>query len=158
MSMNLIRLTYFSRSRLGQSCENYDARVHEIARIAAINNRRDDITAALICDDRWFAQVIEGRESIVSLTFERILRDQRHSDVSLVTMQPIADRRYADYAMVTISRSQDNDDLFRHYCEDQHFDPRQMRADRLCDLIEAVVQRGAKGAQSWTTESATSAA
>ena len=156
--MILIRLTYFSRSRLDQNLESHDARVHEIARAAAINNCRDDITAALICDDRWFAQVIEGRESIVSLTFERILRDQRHCDVSLVTMQPIAERRYADYAMVTIPRGEDNDDLFRHYCEDQHFDPRQMRADRLCDLIEAVVQRGAKGAQSWTTASATSAA
>jgi hypothetical protein len=156
--MNLIRLTYFSRSRLDQSRENLDARVREITKAAAINNRRDDITAALICDDRWFAQVIEGRETIVSLTFERILRDQRHCDVSLVTMQPIAERRYPGYAMVAIPRSQDNDDLFRHYCEDEHFDPRQMRADRLCDLIEAVVQRGAEGGHSWTTASVTSAA
>jgi len=156
--MMLIRLTYFSRSQLDQSRGRHDARVREIIRAAAINNSRDDITAALICDHRWFAQVLEGRESIVSVTFERILRDQRHCDVSLVTMQPIAERRYAGHAMVAIPRSEDNDDLFRHYCEDQHFDPRQMRADRLCDLIEAVVHRGAKGEQPWTTASATSAA
>jgi hypothetical protein len=153
--MILIRLTYFSRSQLDQ---NRDGRVCEITEASAINNRRDDITSALICDHHWFAQVLEGPESIVSLTFERILRDPRHSDVSLVTMQPIAERRYADYAIVAIPRSKDNDDLFRHYCEDERFDPRQMRADRLCDLIEAVVQRGAKGGQSWTTANATSAA
>ena len=41
------------------------------------------------------------------------------------------------------SRGEDNGDLFRHYGEDESFDPRQMRADRLCDLIEAVVRRSA---------------
>ena len=121
------------------------------------NNRRDNITGALICDHRWFAQVLEGAEGKISATFERILRDRRHCDVSLVTMQPVAKRRYEDFAMVAVCRGEDNGDLFRHYGEGEGFDPREMRADRLADLIQAVVSRNAGGTP-WTTRSATNAA
>jgi hypothetical protein len=138
--MILIRLTFFSRNRL----ERQDARsVAEILATSQSNNRRDDLTAALIYDDDWFAQELEGSETALSVTFERILRDQRHAEVSLVTMQPVAARRYPD-PMTAIARSGDNDDLFRHYCDGGRFDPRLMRADRLADLVEAVVTRAAK--------------
>lgn len=158
----LMRLIYFSRHRLDQW---YDDRAHGVAEILAVavaNNRRDGITGALIHDDRWFAQVLEGDEAAVSATFERILRDPRHRDVSLVTMEGVSARRYADFAMACIGRSQDNGDLFRHYGEDEGFDPRQIRRDRLADLIEAVVRRGptgeqTTGEQTWTTKNATSA-
>jgi hypothetical protein len=60
--------------------------------------------------------------------------------------------------MACFRRSQDNNDLFRHYGEDNRFDPRQIRRDRLSDLIDAVAQRGATGEPSWTIKSVTSAA
>ena len=60
--------------------------------------------------------------------------------------------------MVCVFRDEDNSDLFRHYGEDECFDPRQMRADRLSDLIEAVVHRGATGGPTWTKKRATNAA
>jgi Sensors of blue-light using FAD len=137
--MKLIRLTYFSRS-----CIEPDDRercVKEIIATATANNRRDGVTGGLIFDDQWFVQELEGTESKVSATFERILRDRRHRNVSLVTMLAVTERRYPAFAMACIPRDQDNNDLFRHYGEDALFDPRQMRGDRLSDLIEAVMQR-----------------
>jgi hypothetical protein len=156
--MKLIRLTYFSRNRLDQWYGSRDCGIAEILAISVANNLRDCITGALICDDRWFVQALEGVENKVSATFERILRDQRHRDVSLVTMQAVAQRRYPNFAMVCLFRDEDNSDLFRHYSEDEGFDPREMRADRLSDLIEAVVDRGAPGGPAWTTKRATNAA
>lgn len=156
--MMLTRLIYFSRNRLDRCYDSQEAGLAAITATAAANNRRDGITAALVCDPLWFAQALEGAESTISLTFERILRDPRHCEVSLVTMQPIAHRHYADLAMLTLLRGEDNDDLFRHYGEDGYYDPRQMRAERLCDLIEAVVERGATGGQAWMKKTVTSAA
>ena len=157
--MMLIRVTYFSRNRLDRRYGSVPNGINEILATSVANNRRDGITGALICDDRWFAQVLEGLETKVSATFERILRDQRHGDVSLVTMQAVGERLYGDFAMLAIFRGEDNSDLFRHYAEDETFDPRQMRADRLSDLIEEVVRRQATGGQPpWTTRSATTAA
>ena len=163
MTTMLMRLIYFSRHRLDQWYDDRARGVADILAVAVANNQRDGITGALIHDDRWFAQVLEGDESAVSATFERILRDERHRDVSLVTMEGVSARRYADFAMACVGRSQDNGDLFRHYGEDERFDPRQIRRDRLSDLIEAVVRRGpagdrTTGDQRWTTKSATNAA
>jgi hypothetical protein len=156
--MMLIRLTYFSRNRLSDWYSNKDCGIAEILATSVANNLRDCITGALICDDRWFVQALEGGENKVSAAFERILRDQRHRDVSLVTMQAVAERRFPNFAMLCVFRDQDNNDLFRHYAEDDCFDPRQMRADRLSDLIEAVADRGATGGSAWMKKRASNAA
>jgi hypothetical protein len=138
--MVLIRLTFFSRNRL-DCVEN--SGITEILVASRNNNRRDGITSALLYDDIWFAQELEGSETAVTVTFERILRDWRHTNVSLVTMQPVSERRYPSAAMVAAGRSGNNDDLFRHYCDGAIFDPRLMRADRISDLVEAVIGRTA---------------
>lgn len=154
--MKLIRLTYFSRSCLGH--DNNERGVSEILAAAVANNRRDGVTGVLICDDHWFLQELEGAENKVSATFERILCDRRHRDVALVTMLAVTERRYPAFAMACAVRDRDNDDLFRHYGEDARFDPRQMRGDRLSDLIEAVTQRAVAGGEQWTKHSDTTVA
>jgi hypothetical protein len=158
IAMMLIRLTYFSRNRLAEWYASKDAGIAEILAASVANNLRDCVTGALICDDHWFVQALEGAENKVSAAFERILRDQRHRDVSLVTMQAVTDRRYPNAAMVCVLRGQDNDDVFRHYSEGECFDPRQLRPDRLSDLIEALVQRRTTGGPAWTKTRASNAA
>jgi hypothetical protein len=139
--MIIFRLTYYSRNRLDRSGGSLEEHVREILHQSLANNRRDNITGALIHDDKWFAQELEGPEMAVSATFERILRDRRHSDVRLIKMAPVPTRRFADWWMAGVPRGKDNADLFLHHCESDRFDPQLMRADRLGDLIEAVVTR-----------------
>ena len=153
--MILIRLTYFSRNHLDRFNGPMDDRVAEILATAVANNLRDDVSGALICDPKWFVQILEGRESVVSRTFERILRDQRHADVSLVAMQPITERSFAAFPMAGLAQSEDNADLFRHYGGSRHFDPQLMRAERLFDLAEALTSRSL--AQSGPKSSTTAA-
>ena len=166
--MIIVRLTYYSRNRIAADPRFRADRsggpareaIHDILIESVANNRRDDITGALIHDDIWFAQALEGPETMVSATFERILRDQRHGGVRLIKMQPVAARRFAAWWMACVPRSDDNADLFRHHCEAECFDPQQMRPDRLGDLIEAVVARTARpqGNAAWTSGGATNAA
>ena len=139
--MILVRLTYYSRNHIDRLGGPTDDRIHDILIESVANNRRDDVTGALIHDDKWFAQALEGPEPAVSATFERILRDARHSDVRLIKMQPVPARRFAAWWMACVARSDDNADIFRHHCESECFDPQLMRAERLGDLIEAVVAR-----------------
>jgi FAD-dependent sensor of blue light len=156
--MILVRLTYFSRNHLDRFNGPIEDRVAEILAISVENNRRDEISGALIYDAKWFGQILEGRESVISRTFERILRDQRHADIALVAMQPITERRFANHPMAGVAQDEDNVDLFRHYAESQRFDPSLMRPERLADLIEALVARSLRGEAPWTTRSATTAA
>jgi hypothetical protein len=158
--MIIVRLTYYSRNRVDRPGGPAHDRIRDILIESVANNRRDDITGALIHDDRWFAQALEGPETKVTATFERILRDPRHSDVRLIRMQPVPARQFAPWWMACVARSDDNADLFRHHCESECFDPQLMRADRLGDLIEAVVERSPAhlGKAAWTGGSATNAA
>jgi hypothetical protein len=151
--MVLTRLTYFSRIRLHGPINDH---LDEILVTSVANNRRDDVTGVLVHDGKWFAQMLEGRESIVSATFERILRDWRHSDVSLVSMHPVSERRFGDWWMRGIAYGKDNSDLFQHYAENDHFDPRLMRTDRLRDLIEELADRTTS--TPWRPNKATNAA
>jgi len=166
--MIIVRLTYYSRNHVEADprCRGdrpggpaHD-RIHDILIESVANNRRDDITGALIHDDKWFAQALEGPETTVSATFERILRDPRHSEVRLIKMQPVEARRFAAWWMACVARSEENADLFRHHCESECFDPQLMRADRLGDLIEAIVARapGHQGKAALTGGSVTNAA
>jgi hypothetical protein len=139
--MMITRLTYYSRNRIDEAAASLHDGIEDILIVSVANNRRDDVTGALIHDDNWFAQVLEGDEAVVSATFERILRDPRHSDVRLVKIQPDSVRRFAASWMTITARSNDNADLFRHYGDSEGFDPQLMLADRLGDLIEAVVAR-----------------
>jgi len=144
--MNITRLTYYSRISIDGEAQSIADRFEDILIESVTNNRRDDVTGALIHDDTWFAQVLEGSEAAVSATFERIWRDRRHCDVRLVKIQPVAARRFAASWMTLVGRHESNADLFRHYGEGERFDPQLMLADRLGDLIEALAAR-APGAQ-----------
>jgi hypothetical protein len=137
--MAIIRVAYFSHNRLDCFNAPMSDRVAEILATSVANNRRDGITGALVYDDKWFAQVLEGSERAVTNAFERILRDERHCDVRLVVMGPILERAFAASPMAVAVRGAENADLFRHHCESDRFDPALMSADRMMLLIEAVV-------------------
>jgi hypothetical protein len=158
--MIIIRLTFFSRNRLDRLPAPVTDRFSEILATSVTNNSRDDVTGALLYDSKWFAQVIEGAEDTVSRTFERILRDPRHSDVSLVKMETVIKRRFGFRWMASAAWRDDNSELFRQYAEDGRFDPSLMRPDRLGELIEAAVAATAtsQGRKAWTTGSDMNAA
>ena len=75
-------------------------------------------------------------------------------------MQPVETRRFAAWWMACVPRSHDNAELFRRHCESECFDPQLMRADRLGDLIEAVVAHTPRqqGKATWAGGSVTNAA
>jgi hypothetical protein len=161
--MQLIRLLYFSRNRLADLGAPIEGQLAELMATCVSDNRRDGVTGVLVHDENWFAQVLEGTDGLISRTFERILRDPRHCDVTLISMRPVIARRFGAAPMAGIGWSEDNAEIFRHYGEGPRFDPRLMPADRLADLIEALLKDAAKSrtafrGRPWTIGNATNAA
>ena len=165
--MQLVRLLYFSRNRLAHCGGSIDEGLAGLIAACAAQNRRDRISGLLVHDEKWFVQAIEGDATVVSRTFERILRDRRHSDVTLIEMQPVAARRYGSAPMGGIARDADNAGIFVHYAEGPRFEPQLMPADRLGDLVEALLRDAAKcptksrsafRGMPWTTGNVTNAA
>ena len=63
------------------------------------NNARNGITGALICREDVFLQILEGPRDLVTSTFSRILRDERHVDVVNLLSSEIDRRLFPEWSM-----------------------------------------------------------
>jgi hypothetical protein len=63
------------------------------------NNARNGITGALICRDDLFLQILEGPRDLVTSTFSRILRDERHVDIVNLLTGEIDRRLFPKWSM-----------------------------------------------------------
>lgn len=69
---------------------------------ARSNNKKQDITGALLVHGDWFAQVLEGSEEPVRALFARIERDGRHDQVAVLASGH-AERVFGRWAMARVS-------------------------------------------------------
>jgi len=70
--------------------------IAQILGVSERNNRRDDITAAVMFHDGWCLHGIEGRRMDVDRLMRRIREDRRHQNVRVISDKPIMGRRFPD--------------------------------------------------------------
>ena len=92
--MKLMQLVYCSQP-FGYSLEILSA----ILVASRANNRKNDITGALICRSDIFLQLLEGPEKNVKNTYEAIQNDDRHINVYHLIDQPVKKRLFPAWAM-----------------------------------------------------------
>ena len=92
--MKLMQLVYCSQP-FGYSLEILSA----ILVASRANNRKNDITGALICRSDIFLQLLEGPEQNVKNTYEAIQNDDRHINVYHLIDQPVKKRLFPAWAM-----------------------------------------------------------
>lgn len=64
------------------------------------NNRRDQVTGALICRADIYLQLIEGPEAAIDSLYARIQRDDRHVDVVPLWSGNVRERAFAAWDML----------------------------------------------------------
>ncbi|WP_051222767.1 BLUF domain-containing protein [Conexibacter woesei] len=74
----------------------------EIFATARLNNRRLDVTGALMISDGAFVQVLEGDDGVVRELYATISGDPRHQNVTLLDERPIDDRAFGRWAMAQV--------------------------------------------------------
>jgi hypothetical protein len=97
---DVFRLIYRSRNLIPP-----DTRKAELGALfsgARSNNKKQDITGALLVHGDWFAQVLEGAEEPVRALFTRIKQDGRHDKVSVIEEEP-AQRVFGRWSMARVS-------------------------------------------------------
>jgi len=77
-----------------------DAMLAGILTSARRNNRRDDITGALICRHDLYLQLIEGPPALIDSLYARIAADDRHCDVRLLLTDDVEGRMFPQWAML----------------------------------------------------------
>ena len=64
------------------------------------NNRRDDITGALICRHDLYIQLIEGPDSAIDTVYAKIAKDDRHCDIRLLLADDVDERMFPEWEML----------------------------------------------------------
>ena len=92
--MKLMQLVYCSQP-FGYSLEILSA----ILVASRANNRKHDISGALICRSDIFLQLLEGPEQQVKNTYDAIQKDDRHVNVYNLIDRPVEKRLFPAWAM-----------------------------------------------------------
>lgn len=85
----------------------------ELMGVSARNNRRDDITGALVFADGMFIQALEGRQYLVDGLMRRLLTDTRHRDVKVLGEDFAAHRAFPVWVMETPKMAPSRTELLR---------------------------------------------
>lgn len=91
----MLSLCYLSAATVPFSPAELDA----LLATSRANNARNDISGMLLYRDGDFLQVLEGPESAVRATYQRIARDPRHGRIMLIDESEVETRAFADWSM-----------------------------------------------------------
>ncbi|MGD0719923.1 MAG: BLUF domain-containing protein [Roseiarcus sp.] len=141
--MSLSRLVYFSDNKMDAGGRS--ARMADLQRVAVNRNRRRHITGALIYDDRWFAQTLEGELEAVQETFGLIAGDPRHANVTIMGTTAVSERLFGDWSMGFATRTRETQALFGLHWFNTSMNPRLMSEQSILKLMVELARQGFMG-------------
>ena len=137
--MYLFRLIYYSKmAAVNPDDAHLRAGLKGILESAKRNNMANGVTGALLFNQNYFAQVLEGDRKAVTETFCRIAQDPRHSDHVILDASAICERRFADWSMCFVGQPV-SPEVYRRYCIGDEFLPMKMTADSMLGFMEALI-------------------
>lgn len=77
--------------------------------VARSNNKRQDISGALLLDGEHYVQVLEGDEALVRELYEHIAKDPRHDSVSLLESGTVDARVFSRWSMAQVGEGDEAD-------------------------------------------------
>lgn len=107
MAEPTFRLMYRSHNRIPAAQRK--AELGAIFSVARSNNKKSDVTGALLISEDWFVQVLEGDETVVRALYERIRLDVRHERISLIDESLVDSRVFARWAMAKVAEDGEPD-------------------------------------------------
>lgn len=136
--MPLVRLVYFSENQIDPAAGSVIRVLSQILSASNTNNWKSDITGALMFDEQWFIQTLEGERAKVWETFERIREDERHTGVVIAEVVDIEKRIFANWWMGLATRSVKTEAAFAPALHRGKLDPRLMSAADMLSLMKAL--------------------
>ncbi|SKA34929.1 BLUF domain-containing protein [Consotaella salsifontis] len=135
MNRRLYRLCYFSENRIPGDADQVVAEIRQILSMSRHNNAAAGISGALMFNSGCFVQILEGALPNVEETFELIQRDERHGAITVVALEPIESRSFEHWSMAFVGASLDDAEKFSGIVDPSSFNPSQMSADHLHELL-----------------------
>ena len=138
--MPLIRLLYYSENRIGIARRH--SIIADLKAVSVKRNRESEVTGALLYDDEWFVQTLEGQERAVEETLQRIMKDPRHANVEVVVRKQIPERKFGQWAMGFAERTPETQAYFGHHWFSYTLNPFDMSEVDMLELMERLGKEG----------------
>ncbi|MCB1437031.1 MAG: BLUF domain-containing protein [Rhodobiaceae bacterium] len=151
--MFLFRLVFYSRSRITELGNSVAKEMRAILDASVRNNPPAGLTGALIFNDQYFAQILEGDRAAVTRSFCKIAADPRHSNQVIVEAKPIEQRMFTDWSMAYAGHSDEIDLLYLKHSVTIGLNPRTMTAASLTAFIADLVRSDARVAHTSISQS-----
>jgi hypothetical protein len=103
------RLIYRSHNRI--PADRRKSELGAIFSVARSQNKKADITGALLISGDWFVQALEGDETAVRSLYDHISKDRRHERVSVIDAQAVDARVFSRWSMARVSDEADKPDI-----------------------------------------------
>jgi hypothetical protein len=142
--MFLFRLVFYSRNRITESGKSVAKEMRAILDASSRNNPPASLTGALIFNDQYFAQIMEGDRAAVTNRFCKIINDPRHSNLVIVEAKPIEQRMFTDWSMAYAGHSDEIDRIYIRHSVTIGFNPRAMTPGSLTAFIADLVKSDAR--------------
>lgn len=133
----LLRLTYMS-------CYNPDNANIEVTRIleqSRRNNEHNGITGALVMNENYFLQVLEGSRPVINTLLKKLIQDDRHFSLSIVECQEVTQRRWSKWSMNYLTLSDQHKTEVLRFSSSAEFNPYLMSASQISLFITALSER-----------------
>lgn len=122
--MALIRLIYASTANEDKA----KVCVDDILTTARQNNEKNEITGVLLFTGKHFMQCLEGPVAAVEFTFNKILKDSRHSNIQVLDKSSIEERNFDQWSMGYVPKSGLITFISLKYTAFTEFDPYKVQA------------------------------
>jgi len=143
--MSISRIVYFSENAIEPS--QRDQQITELQKVAVRRNRRSHVTGALVYDDRWFAQALEGEIQFVEEILGGIMRDPRHDNVTIISKSVAPERMFKKWSMGFAERTLKNEPLFGLHWFSAARPPGIMSENNLLKLMTELSRQGFMGSE-----------
>lgn len=95
-------IVYRSAPVFSGSVTDYLTEIDSIVATARRRNAEVSVTGAMLFNEDWFVQLLEGAEDSVRETFERIAADPRHDEVETLFDGSTTERRFPGWSMAFV--------------------------------------------------------
>lgn len=106
-SHGVFRLMYRSRDLIAPGDRKVE--LGTLFSAARSNNKRQNISGALLMSDECFVQVLEGDENAVRALFAHIEKDPRHDSVAVIEADQVDGRVFSRWAMAKVAEDGEPD-------------------------------------------------
>jgi len=132
--VDLARLIYTSTA----SAQCSDADVKRILEVSIRLNAINGVTGILYYSHQYFMQYLEGRQSEVVATYERLSGDNRHHSLRLVETSGISVREFDEWSMAYVPKSEILTPLHLEFMQGAEFNPHLISAQQAMELTLAL--------------------